>query len=46
VARALSIVRRQVSRARFAPRDRLLLAALSRVLPRCSAGVLGQTGNG
>jgi putative transposase len=32
----LSILRRQVSRPRFAPRDRLLLAALSRVLPRCS----------
>lgn len=30
----LSILRRQVSRPRFAPRDRLLLAALSRVLPR------------
>jgi putative transposase len=32
----LSILRRQVSRPRFAPRDRLLLAALSRVLPRRS----------
>lgn len=32
----LSILRRQVKRPRFAPRDRLLLAALSRVLPRRS----------
>jgi putative transposase len=32
----LSILRRQVRRPRFAPRDRLLLAALSRVLPRRS----------
>src|SRR5215216_6654339 len=32
----LSILRRQVSRPQFAPRDRLLLAALSRVLPRRS----------
>jgi putative transposase len=32
----LSILRRQVSTPRFAPRDRLLLAALSRVLPRRS----------
>jgi hypothetical protein len=32
----LSILRRQVSRPRFAPRDRLLLAALSRVPPRRS----------
>ena len=32
----LAIVRRQVSRPRFAPRDRLLLAALSRRLPRRS----------
>jgi hypothetical protein len=32
----LSILRRQVGRVQFAPRDRLLLAALSRVLPRCS----------
>jgi putative transposase len=32
----LSILRRQVRRPQFAPRDRLLLAALSRVLPRCS----------
>ncbi len=31
----LSILRRQVRRPQFAPRDRLLLAALSRVLPRC-----------
>jgi putative transposase len=30
----LSIMRRQVRRPRFAPRDRVLLAALSRVLPR------------
>jgi putative transposase len=32
----LSILRRQVSRPRFEPQDRLLLAALSRVLPRRS----------
>ena len=32
----LSILRRQVGRARFEPHDRLLLAALSRVLPRRS----------
>jgi hypothetical protein len=32
----LSILRRQVRRPPFATRDRLLLAALSRVLPRCS----------
>jgi putative transposase len=32
----LSILRRQVSSPRFAPRDRLVLAALSRVLPRRS----------
>ena len=32
----LSILRRQVSQPRFEPQDRLLLAALSRVLPRCS----------
>jgi putative transposase len=32
----LSILRRQVRRPQFAPRDRLLLAALSRVLPRRS----------
>ena len=32
----LSILRRQVGRARFEPDDRLLLAALSRVLPRRS----------
>ena len=32
----LSILRRQVRRPQFASRDRLLLAALSRVLPRCS----------
>jgi putative transposase len=32
----LSILRRQLSRPQFAPRDRLLLAALSRVLPRRS----------
>jgi len=32
----LSILRRQVRRPRFTPGDRLLLAALSRVLPRCS----------
>ncbi len=36
----LSILRRQVRRPRFAPRDRLLLAALSRVLPRRSWRVL------
>jgi putative transposase len=35
----LSILRRQVGRPRFEPRDRLMLAALSRVAPRhsCSA---------
>jgi putative transposase len=32
----LSILRRQAGRPRFEPRDRLLLAALSRVAPRCS----------
>ncbi len=32
----LSILRRQVDRPRFEPHDRLLLAALSRGLPRCS----------
>ena len=32
----LSILRRQVSRPRFEPCDRLMLAALSRVLPRRS----------
>ena len=32
----LSILRRQVRRPQFTPRDRLLLAALSRVLPRRS----------
>ena len=32
----LSILRRQVQRPQFEPRDRLLLAALSRVLPRRS----------
>jgi hypothetical protein len=32
----LSILRRQARRAQFTPRDRLLLAALSRVLPRRS----------
>jgi transposase InsO family protein len=32
----LSILRRQVRRPQFAPRDRLLLSALSRVLPRRS----------
>jgi putative transposase len=30
----LSILRRQVGRPRFEPRDRLILAALSRVAPR------------
>lgn len=34
--RELSILRRQVKSPQFAPRDRLLLAALSRVLPRRS----------
>jgi hypothetical protein len=33
----LSILRRQVSRPLFAPRDRLVLAALSRLLPRRSS---------
>jgi putative transposase len=33
---ALAIVRRQVKRPRFTPEDRLLLAALSRELPRHS----------
>ena len=37
----LSILRRQVNRARFEPRDRLLLAALSRVLPRRSWHAFG-----
>jgi hypothetical protein len=32
----LSILRRQVSRPRFEPQDRLLLAAFSRMLPRRS----------
>ena len=32
----LSILRRQVRRPQFTPGDRLMLAALSRVLPRCS----------
>ena len=32
----LSILRRQVGRPQFAPRDRLLLAAISQVLPRRS----------
>jgi putative transposase len=32
----LSILRRHAGRPRFEPRDRLLLAALSRVLPRRS----------
>lgn len=32
----LSLLRRRVTRPQFAPRDRLLLAALSRVLPRRS----------
>jgi putative transposase len=35
----LSILRRQVGRPRFEPRDRLLLAALSRAVPRCSWNV-------
>ncbi len=35
----LSVLRRQVSRPRFEEHDRLLLAALSRVLPRRSWGV-------
>jgi putative transposase len=34
----LSILRRQVNRPRFTPNDRLLLAALSPVLPRRSWG--------
>jgi putative transposase len=39
----LSILRRQVSRPQFAPRDRLLLAALGRVLPRRSWGAFPVT---
>ena len=35
----LSILRRQVSRPRFEPHDRVLLAAFSRVLPRSAWGV-------
>jgi putative transposase len=34
----LSVLRRQAGRPRFTPRDRMLLAALSRVLPRGSWG--------
>ena len=32
----LGILRRQLGRPQFEPRDRLMLAARSRVLPRCS----------
>jgi putative transposase len=37
----LSILRRHAGRPRFEPRDRLLLAALSRMLPRCSWQAFG-----
>ena len=37
----LSVLRRQAGRPRFEPRDRLLLAALSRVLPRSSWDAFG-----
>jgi putative transposase len=35
----LSVLRRQIRQPRYEPRDRLLLAALSRVMPRCSWNV-------
>jgi putative transposase len=35
----LSILRRQVGRPKFEPQDRLLLAAMGRLLPRCSWSV-------
>ena len=37
----LSILRRQVGRPRFESHDRLVLAALSRMLPRCSWNAWG-----
>ena len=39
----LSVLRRQAGRARYAPRDRALLAALSRALPRARWSAFGVT---